>query len=416
MQVPSKKEIWSWAFYDFANSSYGFVVASMLFPIFYRTFLAGNTGQADFYWGLSFGISVALAALACPIIGAFADQAKNKKQLLILSTVLCIIGTALLYFTPWMGLLFASILFILTNFMYTVGAVLYDSFLMDIASHHNKGRVSGFAWGLGYIGGLVALIVLIPLFIKGFEGPNLGTYLLTFPGTALFFLIFALPAFIFLRSHRHPAASMNVSQALPAAFKSLFETLKNWRLHKNVLLFLAAFYLLSDGLNTIFSFTAIYATVTLGLSVVKTMLVIATVYVVGFPATVITGRLADRWGCKSIIMASSIGWVIVVILLMLKPSFEMLMGVAVLTGIVIGSSQAPARTLLAKLVPEDKASQFFGFNGLASKISASLGPVLFGAVSWWSGSQVVALGSIIPFFVASIIVLLFVREDQTAQS
>ncbi len=415
METPSKKEVWSWAFYDFANSSYGFVVASMLFPIFYRTFLAGNTGQADFYWGLSFGISVALAALACPIIGALADHAKNKKELLIISTVLCIIGTSLLYFTPSMGLLAASILFILTNCMYTIGAVLYDSFLMDVATYHNKGRVSGFAWGFGYIGGLVALIVLIPLFIKGFEGPNLSTYLLTFPGTALFFLLFALPAFIFLRSHRHQAATVTVGQALPAAFRSLFETLKNWRMHKNVLLFLAAFYLLSDGLNTIFSFTAIYATVTLGLTVIKTMLVIATVYIVGFPATLITGRLADRFGCKPVIMASAIGWIVVVILLMLKPSFGLLLGVAVLTGIVIGSSQAPARTLLAKLVPADKASQFFGFNGLASKISASLGPVLFGAVSWWSGSQVVALASIIPFFAASILVLLFVREN-TIQS
>jgi UMF1 family MFS transporter len=190
------------------------------------------------------------------------------------------------------------------------------------------------------------------------------------------------------------------------------QTLGNWRKYKNILLFLLAFYLLSDGLNTVFFFTSIYATTTLGLSMAKVALMLLIVQLVGFPATLVSGRLTDLLGAKKVLTVSIIGWIVVVALLLLKPGFGVLIGVSVLTGLVLGPSQAPARALLAKMVPLGKACQFFGFNGLASKVSASLGPVIFGAISWATRSQQLALGSVLVFFLAGIFVLWFVREPQ----
>jgi UMF1 family MFS transporter len=411
MENPAKKETWSWSFYDFANSAYGTLFLNLLFPIFYREIIAGGTGKADFFWGLSVAISVILAAFISPFIGAIADRAKNKKEMLITFSLLCIIGTAVLYFAPTLGLFWTSLLFIFTNFFYTAGIVVYDSFLQDVATRHARGTVSGLGWGLGYLGGIIAMVLFYSWYGKGFAGENLPHYLLTYPLIAAFFLIFALPAFIWLKSHKHLCKiPLSPFASLAYAFKTLSETVKHWRAHRNILLFLLAFYLLSDGLNTIFFFTAIYATTTLGLSVAKVAIIFVIVQLVGFPATIIAGKLTDKIGSKPILVASIIGWLIVVSLLLLTPGFALLIGIAVLTGLVIGASQAPARALLTKLVPPEKSCEFFGFNGFASKVSASLGPLLFGAISWASGSQRWALASVLVFFIGALVVLKFVRE------
>jgi len=414
METATKREKWSWSFYDFANSAYGSLVVTLLFPVFYREFIAGGTGRADFFWGLIVSISIILAALASPIIGAIADRAKNKKELLITFTLLCVLGTGSFFFAPKLGLLWTSILFIATNFAYTSSAIIYDSFLQDVATRHTKGRVSGLGWGLGYLGGLIATLAFYPLFSAGFAGEHLPKYLLTYPFVALFFLIFALPAFIWLKSHRHLCTHpLGPLQSIKTAITSLIQTIKNWRKYKNVLLFLLTFYLLSDGLNTIFFFTSIYATTTLGLSFSKVALVFIIVQIVGIPATIISGKLTDKYGAKPVLVWSIIGWIIGVILLLTKPEFGMLMAIGVLIGMVVGSSQAPARALLAKLIPEEKTCEFFGFNGLASKVSASLGPVIFGAISWATASQRWALASVLVFFVGSLFVLRFVKEPST---
>jgi len=412
-QQPSRREIWSWAFYDFANSSYSTLIASLIFPVLYRTVIAGGTGKADFYWGLCIAISVTLAALASPIIGALADRAKNKKEILVWLSLACIAGTAALWYAPSLGLFLNSALFILTNFCYSAALVVYDSFLNDLSTRHTRGKISGFGWGIGYLGGLVAMIALYPLYSAGFAGENLPKYLLTFPAVAAFFLLFAIPTFIFLRSHKHLCTHpLPAWKALPDACKSLAGTLKQWKQYKNILLFLLAFYLLNDGLNTIFSFIPIYASVTLGLSIGFTAILYIVVQIVGVPATIISGHLSDRFGAKPVLVVSTLGWMLVVALLLASPSKTMMFVIAVLTGIIIGGSQAPARSLLAKLVPVDKACQFFGFNGFANKISASLGPVIFGGISWATGSQRWALASVLIFFVASIIVLRLVREPK----
>jgi UMF1 family MFS transporter len=413
----SRKEVWSWAFYDFANSSYGSIFLSLLFPVFYRDAIAGGGGRADFFWGLAVGVSVILAALASPVIGALADRAKNKKELLTAFTLASVLGTAALWASPALGLAGTTVLFILTNFAYTAGLVVYDAFLQDIAARHNRGHVSGLGWGLGYIGGLAAMAVLYPLYRHGFGGPHHAGYLLTFPLIAAFFLIFALPSLVFLRSHRHLAThKVPAWRELPEAWRSLADTLRNWRKHRNILLFLLAFYLLNDGLNTVFSFISIYLTATLGLSMAKVALVFVLTQLIAAPATIITGRLADRSGAKPVIMAATTGWIVVVGLFLLRPTYAVVLIAAVLAGIVVGSSQAPARALLAKLVPADKSCQFFGLNGLASKISASFGPIIFGAISWATGSQQWALASILLFFAGSILVLRLVHEPLPARA
>jgi UMF1 family MFS transporter len=412
---PSKREVWAWAFYDFANSAYGVLFLSLTFPIFFRAVIAGGTNRADFYWGLCIGISSLLAALASPVIGALADRAKNKKELLIGFTLASIAGMAGLAAAPRLGLPATSLLFILTNFAYNASTTIYDSFLQDVSTHHTRGRISGAGWGLSYAGGLLAIVLLSPLYAGGFAGARLGPYLLSFALAAGFFLVFALPAFLFLRSHRHLAQhKVPPWRELPAAVRSLIATLRDWRSHKNILLFLLAFYLLNDGLNSVFAFTSIYMTTTLGLSTGRLTFIFLLIQAIAFPATVLTGRLADRWGAKPVIAASALGWIAALTAFLFQPSFTALIGISVLVGTVIGASQAPARALLAKLVPPHKECQFFGLNGFASKVSASLGPVLFGTISWLTGSQRLGIASILLFFIASLAALRGVREPMPA--
>ena len=182
-----KKQAISWAFYDFANSAYMLLIFSFVFPIYFKENVVGvNLG--DFYWGLAISISILLGGLASPIIGAIADYDTRKKRKFILFATLSMIGTASLFFVKPGMLIFGLILFILTNLFFEIAQILYDSFLPHVTTKENSGKISGLGWGLGYLGGIIAMLLFKPLYefgyITGFE----QTYLLTFPLTALFLL------------------------------------------------------------------------------------------------------------------------------------------------------------------------------------------------------------------------------------
>src|SRR3989344_9654080 len=154
----NKKQIFSWALFDFANSSYSLLIISFVFPIFFKEVIAGSNG--DFWWGLNISISILIGGLLSPIIGAIVDHDSRKKIKFIIFTSLSIIGTALLFFTGSDMLLFSSLLFITTNVFYEIALVLYDSFLTHISTKDNAGVISGLGWGLGYIGGITAMLLL----------------------------------------------------------------------------------------------------------------------------------------------------------------------------------------------------------------------------------------------------------------
>ncbi|MBU1152287.1 MFS transporter [Patescibacteria group bacterium] len=403
----NKKESISWAFYDFANSAYCLLILSFVFPIFFRDVIAGGV-NGDFWWGLAISVSILLGGIASPIIGAIADHDTRRKRKFIIFSSLSMIGTAALYFTGPNMLLFALILFIITNLCFEIAQTLYDSFLLHVSTEENVGRISGLGWGLGYLGGIVAMLALKPLYEAGYA--NEALYKLTLPLTALFFFIFALPGFLFIKEHKQVTQKEKFLSLVKIGISNTLRTIKDIKQHKRVAWFLVGFYILNDALVTIFAFIPIYAKVTLKMTFSEITIILLVVQLIGFPAAIFFGWLSDKKGSKKILLVTIILWALIVLGISFATSKPFFYAMAILTGLVIGSSQAIARSWFSKIIPKEKMCEFFGFNGFASKVAATTGPLLFGIISSITANQRIAMGTLIIYFVISFIIFARIKE------
>lgn len=406
----SKKESVSWAFYDFANSAYVFLIITMLFPPFFKEVIAG-TELGEFYWGLVFGISILATGLISPVLGAIADYSGNRKKIFIWLSLIAIVGAGLLYFSDAISFIAASLLFIATNFFYNSALVFYDAFLIHVSSKETIGRISGLGWGLGYIGGIIALVLTYPLYVSGFK-ENLFLYKLCFPAVALFYFVFALPAFIFIKERGFGKTTHNIISSVRIGIRNVFKTIKSIKSYKHLFWFFVGFYFITDGIVTLLAFIMIYGLDVLLFTMKDAFMVFMVTQVIGFPATLLFGLISDRKGIKKIFLATLIIWIAVCLLLVVAPEKNkfMLYFIATMTGLVIGSSQAAARSWLSKIVPEEKRFEFFGFNSLSSKISATFGPIIFGAIASFTGNMRIAMFSVVFWFLAGFLIFLFVKE------
>lgn len=413
-QNADKKQAIAWAFYDFANSSYSLLIMSFVFPIYFKERIAG-VERGDFFWGLVVSVSILLGGLLAPIIGAMADHEGRRKAKFEFFALLAITGTAALYFTGSGTLLTAAILIIITNLSFEIAQTLYDSFLAQVSTPETAGRISGLAWGFGYLGGLLAMLLLAPLYNQGFAGDLESKYKLTFPLTALFFLIFALPVFTFLKESPM-GPKFTFFNSLKNGFGKVAATLKNLRNYRNLLWFLLGFYLLNDALVTFFSFVPIYGRTTLNLSFAEMTSLLVLIQLIGFPSATIFGILSDRRGSKKILLLTISIWSVIMVLSALAQQKWQFYLIALLIALVIGASQAVARSWLSRLVPEEKRFEFFGFNGFASKIAATSGPLVFGTVSILTGNQRLAVLSLLPFLIASLLIFSRIKETRPTPS
>ncbi len=408
----NKKDILAWSLFDFANSSYTLLILSFVFPIYFREVIAGGSAMADFWWGLAVSISILIGGILSPIIGAIADYDTRKKQKFILFSCLAIIGTAALYFVGSNMLVFGLFLFIITNVCFEIAQTLYDSFLLHVSTEETSGRISGLGWGLGYLGGVISLLLLRPLYENGYAGGLESLYKLTFPLTALFFFLFALPSFIVLKENRQGKEKESIFKLIKIGFSNVKRTLKEIKSHKKIAWFLLGFYLLNDALVTIFTFLPIYARTTIGMSFQEIIIIMLIVQLIGFPATVFFGWLSDKKDPRKILLFTIFVWALITLGMAISPSKVGFYIAAIPAGFVIGSSQAVARSWFSKLIPKEKASEFFGFNGFASKVAATTGPLLFGIVSMVTASQRMAILTILPYFVISFFIFFKLKDKK----
>jgi len=402
------KQALSWALFDFANSSYSVIIISLVFPIYFIEIIAPG-GYGDFYWGLMVSLSTIASAFVLPIIGGISDYDMQRKSRFVIFAALAIIGTALLYFSGPGALLFAAVVFVLTKFFYELAIVSYDSFLVTISTRETSGEISGLGWGLGYLGGTAALLLFMPLYASGFAGALDANYRLTFPLTALFFLLFSIPAFLFIKEKpvikKKEAPCDLIMIGIKRAKNAFGEIMGN----KPVALFLVAFYFLHDALTTLYVFIPIYLRDVFSLGFSDILMLFIIIQLIGFPSAILLGWLSDKLGTKRILLGTIVVWLVVVVMLYYASSITMLYILAVLAGLVIGSSQAIARSWLSKIVPRDERSEFFGFNALSSKVAASAGPLLFGIISV-TIDQRTAMLCLLPFFVISFILFSRIKE------
>jgi UMF1 family MFS transporter len=404
----SRSEIAAWCLYDFADSAFTTIIVTVSYALYFRGVVAAEAGaRASFYWGVSIAASMAVVALLAPVLGAAADSAGRKKTFLAISAGIAITFTALLGLVGPGDIAAGMALFILANVGNEGAHVFYNGFLPEIASDREMGRISGYGWAVGYIGGLAALVLSLPLTRQGFEGDGASLYRWTFPLVALFHLVFALPVLLVLRE-RTPRRHAPLGALFRDGLSRLMVTLHSVRRQGDLLRFLLAFFAYNDGVMTVISFSAIYAQHVIGFTTQQVIMLFIVTQLTAFIGAFAAGWLVDRIGARPTILLTLVLWCGVVTAAFLAHSVPAFFVVAAAASIGMGSTQTASRSLMGLLVPPGRNAEFFGFYGLTGKISAIFGPLVYGWVAAVAGTERPAVLSIVPFFLFGIGLLLTV--------
>jgi UMF1 family MFS transporter len=285
----------------------------------------------------------------------------------------------------------------------------YNSFLPQLSSKKNTGFVSGFGFSVGYLGGLLILILIYPFVRGGLEPSNLQNIRITFIITCIFFLVFSLPSFIFLKDS--PAAKIikiNTSY-ISYGFKKLANTLRNIKKHKNLTRFLISYFLFSNAFSILALYVAIYAKNTLNFGLLEITLLFMLGHIPTIISSIFFGWLTDKIGPKLTITITLVIWVIIIILVTTFNIRAVFYICWILAAISTGSTLIASRSLMTFLIPRDSEAEFFGFYAISGKISSIIGPVAFGVISFITKNQRIALLSTLFFLISGLIVLQLVR-------
>ncbi len=407
---PSRREIFGWAMFDFANSSYTTVIVSVAFSVYF-TRLVAPEGKGDSLWGLGIAVGNLFVLLLSPIVGAVADDSGRKKLFLFVTYALCVLGTAALWFVTPGRVDLALTLFVISFIGFSFGENLAGSFLPEISTPQNIGKISGLGWGLGYFGGLLSLGLVFPLLQGDFVLENLASLRLAWLVTALFFLVAALPTFLFLRE-RAPRGTGTIGQYVRDGFVRLGQTARSARHFSELIRFLCVFFLYSAGLTSVIAFAGIFAANTLGFTSKELFFLFIVLQLSSAGGALGFGAIQDRLGAPRTIQVTLVLWILVcagVYLVQTKGAFW---GVALCAGLGIGSLQSASRALVGLFAPPEKTAEFFGLWGLAGKSAYMVGPLLFGLISSGTGSQRVAILSTAGFFLLGLIGMSFIDEKR----
>jgi len=399
----SKKylQVFYWSLFDFANTSFSITIVTFVYAVYFKETVAGNQPIGDFYWSLGTGISMFIVAIISPFLGAIADHSAGKKRFLLFFTLLCILSTAGLYFIGSGDIVEGLILFILANIGFEAGLVFYDSFLPEISDEKNYGRTSGFGFAMGYIGSFASLVIIYPLVTN-----DLVKY--SFPASALFFLVFSMPLFLFLPDTKKYVE--RTKSYFKIGLERIVFTITHLKNYKNLALFLVAFFFYIEGVNTAIYFSGNYAKSTLNFSFTELTLFFMIAQTTAVAGSIIFGVIADSIGQKKTIYITLIIWFIVIFTASVIQSKFGFFIVGCIAGLGMGSTQSVSRSLMSKLTPPDKKTEFFGFYSFFGKSSAIFGPLVFGFISWQTGSQRIAILSMGLFFTVGMILLSKVKE------
>jgi len=416
IRVLFRPAIISWALYDLANTSFAVIIITIVFPLYFTNIIVTpglypeNFG--DLMWGLAGGISMIITSVLAPLFGAVADTSRSKNRFLIVLTLACIVFSIPLFFLKSGMVAAAVILFIIANVFYQTSMMFYNSFLPQLSTKKNTGLVSGFGFSIGYMGGFLILVILLPLLRNGLEPGNLFNIRLSFIITSLFFLVFSIPSFIFLKDQPAINQVKRSASYLVHGFRKLAATLKNIRKYPDLSRFLISYFLFSNAFSVLALYVAIYAKNTLNFSLYE----IVMLFMIGQIPTIISsiffGWLTDRIGAKKTISITLIIWVFIIILVSSFDVKAVFYTGWILASITTGSTLIASRSLMARLIPVDHEAEFFGFYSISGKVSSIIGPVTFGVVSFITKSQRLALLTTMIFLISGFIVLQFVGKGR----
>jgi UMF1 family MFS transporter len=430
-----RKVIWGWALYDWANSAFATTVMAGFFPIFFKQFWSAGADVNVSTAQLGFGNSIAslMVAIMAPILGAIADKGSAKKKFLVFFAYLGVLMTAALFLVQEGQWVWAIFIFAMGIIGFSGANVFYDSLLPGIVGEEKIDYVSGLGFSMGYLGGglLFLINVLMTLMPQKFGLPDAAAAVrVSFLSVALWWGLFTFFTIFWVPEKKIAPADNNGESFVAAGFRQFIGTFKKIRHLKVVFLFLLAYWFYIDGVDTIIRMAVDYG-LSLGFQSTDLIVALLIVQFVGFPAALVFGKLGERWGVrKSIYLAIAIYMGVTVWGTMMTDKMEFYI-LAVVIGLVQGGIQALSRSYYSRLIPKNKAAEYYGFYNMLGKFAVILGPVLMGLVGLIAKrilmpvapapEQVVAvgqlasrwgIGSILILFIVGAILFYFVDEEK----
>jgi MFS transporter, UMF1 family len=373
--------------FDFANSGYTTLVITAIFNAYFVSVVAGNATWATLAWTGTLAVSYALVMLVGPILGAYADIHARKKLLLLITTIGCVVFTAGLALIGPGNIWLAVTLVVVSNFFFSAGENLIAAFLPELAKGRSLGRVSGWGWGLGYMGGIVSLACSLAYVTwaqgKGFEASRYVP--VTMLITAILFALASLPTFIWLKERAIPVAGAHIG--FRRVFQRLAATLVHVRHYKDLAWFFLCLTVYQAGVQVVITLAAIYAEQAMGFSTRDTIQLILVVNFTAALGASAFGHVQDRIGHRLAITLTLVGWLTMVLLAWIARDRTTFWFAAQLAGLCLGSSQSAGRALVGYLSPVSRRAEFFGLWGFAVKLSSIIGPLSYGLVNWLSGGD-----------------------------
>ena len=408
------KSAWSWAFYDWANSAFATTVMAGFFPLFFKSFWATDLSavESTAVIGTTNSLSGLLLMFLAPILGAYSDLGKLKKKFLAFFALLGVLSTGYLYFIPQGEWITAAFFYTVAVLGFSGGNIFYDSLIVSVSDREQRNKVSSLGFSLGYLGGGLLFIVNVLMYLNpawfGLAS-EVEAVLWSFLSVAVWWTAFSLPTFFNVIEKGSPATSSSFFSTISEAFRAVISTIMEIKKYKRVALFLVAYWLYIDGVDTIIRMATAYGS-DIGLSTSSMITALILTQFVGFPATLVFGIYADKIGFKRILTVGVSVYILICFYSAYMSTALEFYFLAGTVGLVQGGIQAISRSFFSNLIPKNKEAQYFGFYNLVGKSAVIVGPALVGWVALMLGNPRYGILSLLILFVPGLILLWMVPE------
>lgn len=424
---PTKKtrnrEHIAWYMYDFGNSAYAAVILLAVYSAYFKGTVVGGA-EGSRYWGIAVGIAMLSVAIISPFLGAIADFSASKKRFLFIFSAITWVFTGLLFFVQEGDVFIGMLFFILAEIGYRSGQVFYNSLLPEIAAPEDRGRVSGNGWAIGSFGGILILLILLPLIVI-----LKGTFIvrLSLVITSIYFALSAIPAWLWIKERAKPKELPEGETYLSVAFSRLSETIKALGNYKDFLRFIIAFLVYNDGILMALNFASIIGAVMFGMEQTELIIFMIIVQVTSVLGAYVAGLIGNKIGFKRTLVYSIIMMALVVTGMIFATSVVQFYIIGALAGFALTGVQSVSRTLVSYFAPEGRSAEFYGIFAVTGRTSSFIGPTVYGFLAFEAfkyfkntrglstilaeqAGQRVALGSIVIFLIAGLFILLAVKD------
>jgi UMF1 family MFS transporter len=407
------KKILNFALYDFANSAFTTIIITFIFSTYFAKQIAPNPVLGQSYWGWAIGTTGILVAIIGPILGSYADKKNFTEFFIKLFTIICISLTTLLWFSKPSEkyLLFTLIIVALANFFYELSLIFYNSILKRISKTSDLGKSSGFSFALGYIGGILILIICIKIFIDndvlpfGLSKENSENIRATSIVVAIWYLIFSIPFLFSLKKKINNKIELSSDN-----IKKIKDLIWNNGLN-NLGKFLIARMLYADGLNAIIVMGGIFAVGVFNLEIKDLLILSILMNVTAFIGAIVGGYANDKFSSKSVIIFSLLGLIISSSIILFVKSQLFFLIFAAINGFFIGPIQSASRVFITKSIDENNQASGFGLFALSGKLTSFIGPLLVSTITYISSSQRIGFSSAIILLLIGLLILLKVKKN-----